>query len=87
VTSSFISISFRSENGVSGGSGSSGDDDDDDDDDTFQILTAESLFSTLLNRVRIPSAQLFIIWPIMSQLLMLEMLWSSTGFFSICGSN
>lgn len=32
------------------GSGSSIDDDDDD--ETFQILTAESLFSTLLSRVR-----------------------------------
>ncbi|XP_057371289.1 uncharacterized protein LOC130692231 [Daphnia carinata] len=34
------------------GSDSSIDDDIDDDDDTFQILTAESLFSTLLSRVR-----------------------------------
>ena len=33
------------------GSDSSIDDDIDDDDDTFQILTAESLFSTLLSRV------------------------------------
>lgn len=33
------------------GSASSCDDDDDDDDDTFQILTAENLFSTLLSRV------------------------------------
>ena len=29
------------------------DDDDDLDDDTFQILTAESLFSSLLSRVKI----------------------------------
>lgn len=43
-------------------------DDDDDDDDTFQILTAESLFSTLLSRVRLnffrfASSQLTILVP------------------------
>jgi hypothetical protein len=46
-------ICFRETSRGRRGSDSSIDDDIDDDDDTFQILTAESLFSTLLSRVRV----------------------------------